>query len=86
MTNRATLTSKGQITIPQEVRQRLGLRQGDQVEFVTENGQTLIRPARAESNPFTAYAGALGSFDTKEDVNAWLADLRDEPDTEAGAE
>ncbi len=30
----ATVTSKGQITIPASVRQRLGLATGDRVEFV----------------------------------------------------
>lgn len=80
MTTRATLTSKGQITIPQEVRQRLGLRQGDQVEFVAERGQIILKPARGEANPFAAYTGVLGSFDTKAEVNTWLADLRDDPD------
>lgn len=80
MTTRATLTSKGQITIPQEVRQRLGLRQGDQVEFVAERGQIILKPARGEVNPFAAYTGVLGSFNTKEEVNTWLADLRDDPD------
>ena len=72
------MTSKGQITIPQEVRQRLGLKQGDQVEFVTENGKMVIKPARGEANPFAAYAGALGSFDTEDEVNNWLSDLRDD--------
>ena len=30
----AKLTSKGQLTIPKRVRERLGLRKGDEVEFV----------------------------------------------------
>lgn len=80
MNTRATITSKGQVTIPQEVRQRLGLKQGDQVVFVTENGMTVMKPARGEANPFERYAGALGSFETKDEVNAWLGELRDEED------
>ena len=31
------LTSKGQVTIPLDIRQRLGLRPGDEVEFVVED-------------------------------------------------
>ena len=77
MKNTATITSKGQITIPQEVRQRLGLKQGDKVAFEVENGLTVFKPYRDEANPFTAYAGALGSFETEEEVGAWLSDLRE---------
>ncbi len=65
MSTRATLTSKGQITIPQEVRQRLGLKQGDQVVFV-KNGMMVMKPVRGDANPFKRYAGPLGGFDTKE--------------------
>lgn len=76
-----TVSSKGQVTIPQEVRQRLGLQQGDKVEFVIENGVTILRPARSSENPFVAYAGALGSFNGVEAVNAWVRDARDDDAT-----
>lgn len=34
----AVMTSKGQVTIPLEVRQKLGLDKGDRVEFVDMGG------------------------------------------------
>ena len=46
----ATVTSKGQVTIPKDVRDRLGLRQGDRVEFeVREDGTVLLRTRRKRS-------------------------------------
>ena len=42
----ATITSKGQITIPAKVRTALGVRSGDRLEFIeTEKGQFAIIPA-----------------------------------------
>jgi AbrB family looped-hinge helix DNA binding protein len=35
----AKLTSKGQITIPQEIRKKLNLKQGDKVIFYEEDGK-----------------------------------------------
>jgi len=41
----ATVTSKGQITIPNEIRRKLGLKAGDQVEFFEEeDGKFAFRP------------------------------------------
>jgi antitoxin PrlF len=73
----STLSSKGQVTIPQEIRRRLGLKEGDRVEFVIEDGRTILRPARHSDNPFEAYVGALGTFPGGvKEINAWLNDLR----------
>jgi AbrB family looped-hinge helix DNA binding protein len=42
----ATVTSKGQITLPKEVRERLHLESGDRVNFVVEpDGRVLLQPA-----------------------------------------
>jgi antitoxin PrlF len=42
----ATLTSKGQVTIPKEIRDALGLSVGDKVDFILEaEGRVILRPA-----------------------------------------
>lgn len=43
-----SITSKGQITIPKKVRERLELKDGDKVIFVVEAKQATIRKASAE--------------------------------------
>lgn len=78
MKHTSTLSSKGQVTIPQEVRKQLGLREGDQVEFVAEKGHFFIRPARSQENPFERWAGALPAFDRIEEINNWVREMRDE--------
>ena len=41
----ATLTNKGQVTIPKAIRESLGLHSGDKLEFVlVESGKAYIRP------------------------------------------
>ena len=75
-----SVTSKGQVTVPKPIRERLGLKQGDRIEFVSENGRTVVRRARSVTNPFSKYVGALGTFKSRKEINAWVRDLRD-PDT-----
>jgi antitoxin PrlF len=38
----ATMTSKGQVTIPQEIRERLRLRNGQELQFTTETGNRVV--------------------------------------------
>lgn len=42
----ATVTSKGQVTIPKEVREHLGVRAGGKLQFTLEaDGRVVVRPA-----------------------------------------
>lgn len=76
MTSSSTISSKGQVTIPVEVRHRLGLKEGDRVEFVFEEGRTFLRPAQSERNPFEAYVGALPAFSTRKEIHDWVREMR----------
>lgn len=41
----ATLTTKGQVTIPKEVREHLGVATGDRLSFVVqEDGTVIVKP------------------------------------------
>lgn len=85
MRNRSsTISSKGQITVPLEIRNRLGLKAGDRIDFVVESGRTTIRPAAGPGNPFLKYVGALPAFASIKEIKAWLRALRDEGDHENG--
>jgi AbrB family looped-hinge helix DNA binding protein len=44
-----TLTSKGQVTIPQDVRERLGLLPGTRVVFEVDGDSVRIRRAEAQA-------------------------------------
>ena len=53
------MTSKGQVTIPKEIRQVLGVMPGDQVEFqIAPNRQVVVKLASSPSC-FSRYAGYL---------------------------
>ena len=55
---RTKVTRKGQVTVPVEIRRELGLRQGDRVAFILDDGQ--VRLARA-GGVVQRTAGALKS-------------------------
>ena len=51
----ATISSKGQLTLPKEVRERLGVDKGDEVEFTLDDQGIHLRPRRQGDNPFLVW-------------------------------
>ncbi|MCF8053423.1 MAG: AbrB/MazE/SpoVT family DNA-binding domain-containing protein [Desulfobacterales bacterium] len=39
----ATVTTKGQVTIPKAIRERMGIRPNDKVDFKIENGRVVMK-------------------------------------------
>jgi|HubBroStandDraft_1064217.scaffolds.fasta_scaffold702970_2 antitoxin PrlF len=75
----STISSKGQVTVPVDVRRRLGLKPGDRVRFVVREGTVAVEPDREEENPFTKWIGAL-SPEGQPDGTAvrWVREMRDD--------
>ena len=44
MVEEATMTSKGQITVPKRIREKLGLEAGKKVRFILRGGEALMVP------------------------------------------
>jgi AbrB family looped-hinge helix DNA binding protein len=77
MQKQAKLTSKGQITVPIEVRRLLGVREGDRLLFESDSNGVHIRPVRAQS-AFEKYRGIgnPGIPSGKKAINRWLREMR----------
>ncbi len=56
MQKQAKITSKGQITVPREVRRLLGVRAGDRLLFESDEKGIRIRPVHRQS-AFAKYRG-----------------------------
>jgi len=54
----AKMTSKGQVTIPKNVRDRLGLSQGEELQFCEEKGVFYIQKS-VKKSPFDKWVGHL---------------------------
>ncbi len=75
------ISTKGQVTVPQEIRNRHGVVAGYRIEFIIEGDLTVIRPSREDDNPFAKFRGILGHFPGGEEgIKAWIDDMRRDED------
>ncbi len=72
------MSSKGQVTVPIEIRRRLGLRAGDSLVFVAEPNRTVVKPVRKGLRSFSDYAGILPFPGGHEAVVKYWREMRDE--------
>ena len=78
----AKVTSKGQITIPIDIRRKLGVKEGDKILFVEEQGRVIMMNSsmdalRKAQATFTGEAERLGLKD-EQDVVDLVSELRRE--------
>ena len=77
-----TVTIKGQITIPQALRERFGLLPGTEVEFVADTDALRLKPRKRSRRAATAFDAwltkAAGSAHTKLSTDQIMARTRGE--------
>lgn len=78
----AKVTSKGQVTIPVEIRRKLGIKEGDKVLFLEESGRVYMMNSsmdalREAQKAFAGEAERLG-LKNDDDVMAMIKELRGE--------
>lgn len=73
------VTIKGQVTIPQHIREKLGINPGTEVDFVPENGKVYVvkrERAKGRTNRFQRYRGiATVKMSTEEIMALTRADV-----------
>ncbi|QPV62896.1 AbrB/MazE/SpoVT family DNA-binding domain-containing protein [Halosimplex litoreum] len=80
----ATITSKGQVTIPKEIRERLDLDEGTKVEFVLDDdGRVTIRPKESAMERLRGVRRTLSKHDVdldemrRDSERAWSSHTED---------
>jgi AbrB family looped-hinge helix DNA binding protein len=79
MRKQAKVTSKGQVTIPVEVRRALGVQSGDKILFEHDESGIRVRAVRGKST-FAKYRGIgnPGIGPGREGVMRWMREIRGE--------
>ncbi|AZI45098.1 AbrB/MazE/SpoVT family DNA-binding domain-containing protein (plasmid) [Deinococcus psychrotolerans] len=73
----AKITSKGQVTLPREIRERLGVHDGDRVRFELEGGAVVLYP-QSDTPSFESMIGLAKQL-ARQDAQRVIDQLRHDP-------
>ena len=68
---KGVLSSQGQVTIPKHVREALGLRPGDQIDFQVE-GDVLVGRRKSPPESLDRFVGILSDGRSTDEVMSYL--------------
>ena len=77
-----SISTKGQVTIPKKIREKLGIKEGDIIEFIEENGLVYLQRKRSiekEEKKFRQFKGIIKSSITSDQ---FIKELRGEIDND----
>jgi AbrB family looped-hinge helix DNA binding protein len=56
----SVIYKNGRVTLPADVRRRLGLKPGDEIEYVMVGGDIAVQPVRKKANPIAEFIDGPG--------------------------
>jgi AbrB family looped-hinge helix DNA binding protein len=74
----STISDKGQVTVPKLLRDRLGIKPGDRLDFTEEDGHIIVSKTAGKQDPIGTVYGILSLDESTDEL---LRRLRGEPDT-----
>ncbi|MBN1552927.1 AbrB/MazE/SpoVT family DNA-binding domain-containing protein [bacterium] len=66
------ITSKGQVTIPKEIREKFGFDPGDEIQFTVLDGRVIVQKKSLRSR----LANWVGAINIGTEVDTFVSDLR----------
>ena len=85
LVNDARVMSKGQVTIPKNIREALGVTTGDRVTFIVENTVKVMNSAIYAMKKFQKQMkgeAEKAGFTSEEDIADWITNTRREENAE----
>jgi antitoxin PrlF len=73
---RVIVSEKGQVTIPKELRDRLGIRTGQLLDFTVENGRLIA----VKEAPADAFEELFGIIKSSQSADEMIREMRGEAD------